>query len=228
MSNKITVLVVDDHPLLRQGVINSLSLEDDIEVIGQAQDGEMAMKIIRERWPDVAVVDINLPGINGQQVARQVRADKLPTRVILLTAYDDPYQKILGFSSGAAAYCTKDMQPEMIVYAVRTAAGGGYLVDGQRMDSEQLEHWINANEEKSSKAGSGTNHQSELLSAREMEILICVARGLSNKEIAVHLGISHQTVKNHVTAVLRKIGVEDRTQATIYAIQQGWVRLQKP
>ncbi len=228
MSNKITVLVVDDHPLLRQGVINSLSLEDDIEVIGQAQDGETAMQMIRERWPDVAVVDINLPGINGQQVARQVRADRLPTRVILLTAYDDPYQKVLGFSSGAVAYCTKDMQPEMILYAVRTAAAGGYLVDGQKMDSEQLEQWINANQERGSKAESASEHQVDLLSAREMEILICVAHGLSNKEIAVHLGISHQTVKNHVTAVLRKIGVEDRTQATIYAIQQGWVRLQKP
>ena len=228
MSPPISVLVVDDHPLLRQGVVNSLSLEPDIHVIGQANSGEMAVQLIRDLKPMVAVVDINLPGINGQQVARMVSQEKLPTRIVLLTAYDDISQKIQGFSAGAAAYCTKDIQPELIVDVVRAVAAGKYVVDGQKVDAGWMERWLKANLDRSSQPESGILEQSESLSAREMEILICVANGMSNKEIALHLGISHQTVKNHVTAVLRKIGVDDRTQATIYAIQRGWVRLQKP
>jgi DNA-binding NarL/FixJ family response regulator len=221
---EITVVVIDDHPLFRQGVVNALSLEADVRVLGQAESGEQGLELIRSLQPKVAIVDINLPGINGQQVTRQVIADRLLSRVILLTAYDDQNQKIHAMRIGAAAFCTKDIQPEVLARTLRTVAAGRYVVDGQEMDAVGVAEWVHLY------AG---ERQIDLdegevftpLSRREMEVLVCLARGLSNKEIAVTLGISHQTVKNHVTAILDKLGVEDRTQAALFALQQGWVRL---
>src|SRR5512141_1841759 len=122
--NVITILIVDDHPLFRQGVADTLSLEPDLKVIAQAPDGESALDMIRELKPQVAIVDVNLPGINGQQVTRQIVNEKLPTRVILLTAYDDAEQKIHAMRVGAAAYCTKDVAPEKLVETVRLVAAG--------------------------------------------------------------------------------------------------------
>jgi len=225
MTSKITIVVVDDHPLLRQGLIDTLSLESDLQIIGQAGSGEAALELIRRVQPNVAVVDINLPAMNGQQVARQVATEKLPTRVILLTAYDDVLQKVQGFTAGAAAYCTKDIQPELLAKVVHSVADGGYVVDGKEYDTQGITDWLQVHLDKSVTIDPYSGDLQEPLSTREMEILVCVARGLSNKEIATQLGISHQTVKNHVTAVLRKLGVEDRTQATLYALQHGWVRL---
>lgn len=199
MVDLVTIIVVDDHPLLRQGVSDSLSLESDFRVVAQAESGEAGVELIRQLRPKIAVVDINLPGINGLQVAHQVTSEKLPTRVILLTAYDDELQRSQGAQAGAAAYCTKDIEPEVLVKVIRQVARGEALAAPGELQ--------------------------EPLSAREMEILTSLARGMSNKEIAAQLGISHQTVKNHVTAVLRKLGVDDRTQATLYALQRGWVRL---
>jgi DNA-binding NarL/FixJ family response regulator len=225
MVSMITVLVVDDHPLLRQGVVDSLTLERDFAVIGQAGSGEAALDLIRRLQPTVAVVDINLPGINGQQVARQVVAESLSTRVILLTAYDDQLQKTQGIRAGARAYCTKDIQPELLVEVVRVVATGSYVVDGQEYDEEGIQAWLNTHMEKTMEVDPYTGGLKEPLSQREMDVLMCLARGLSNKEISSQLGISNQTVKNHVTSLLRKLGVEDRTQATLYALQKGWVRL---
>ncbi len=225
MSSNITILVVDDHPLLRQGVVDSLSLEGDFTIVGQAGNGETALQMIRRLEPTVAVVDINLPGINGQQVARQVVAENLATRIVLLTAYDDQMQKTQGMRAGAWAYCTKDIRPELLIEVVRSVAAGNYVVDGVEYDLEGIRIWINIHMEKSQEVDPYTGDIKEPLSQREMDVLMCLARGLSNKEISSQLGISHQTVKNHVTSVLRKLGVEDRTQATLYALQKGWVRL---
>src|SRR5512147_418789 len=107
--NKITIIVVDDHPLFRQGVADAFSLEPDFSVVAQACSGEEALEFIRDLQPIVAVIDVNLPGLNGQQVTRQIVLEKLPTRVVLLTAYDDTEQKIHAMRVGAAAYCTKDV-----------------------------------------------------------------------------------------------------------------------
>jgi DNA-binding NarL/FixJ family response regulator len=225
MLSKITILVVDDHPLLRQGLIDALSLESDIHVVGQAGSGEAALDLIRRIKPHIAIVDINLPAMNGQQVARQVAVEKLPTRIILLTAYDDALQKVQGITAGASAYCTKDIQPERLVDVVHSVVNDKYVVDGTEYDGDGIAAWLQLHLDKSVTIDPFSGDLQEPLSQREMEILMCVARGLSNKEIANQLGISHQTVKNHVTAVLRKLGVEDRTQATLYALQHGWVRL---
>ncbi len=226
--NKITIIVVDDHPLFRQGVVDSFSLEPDLSVIAQASDGEEGMKLIREQQPQIAVVDVNLPGLNGQQVVRQIIADKLPTRVILLTAYGDAEQVMHAMRGGAAAFCTKDVQPEYLVQVVRQVAEGKFIVGRQVLDPVILERWLDEQLEGVQRPYSDPGEPYYPLSSREMEVLTNVTKGMSNKEIARSMGISHQTVKNHVTSILRKLGVEDRTQAAIYALRRGWVRLNQP
>jgi len=223
--DEIKIVVIDDHPLFRQGVIGALSLEADFQIVGQAPDGNQGLDLIRETQPTVAVVDVNLPGMNGQQITRQVVAERLPTRVILLTAYDDIEQKVHAMRVGAAAYCTKDINPEMLIQNIRSVATGKFVVGDQVFDAIEVEKWLQKWIEDSLQLYSDPGEPFQPLSGREMEVLSHVTRGLSNKEIAALLGISHQTVKNHITSILRKLGVEDRTQATLYALRRGWVRL---
>lgn len=222
---KIRIVVVDDHPLFRQGVIDSFSLEPDFEIVGEAESGEKAVEIIRHLEPDVAVVDVNLPELNGQQITRQIIMDKLKTKVILLTAYDDTEQVIHSMRVGASAYSAKDVQPEKLIDIIRAVAQGFFFVGDEKMDEKGVEKWIEQRIDSLVRPYSDPGEPFYPISSREMEVLECVTRGMSNKEIASFLGISHQTVKNHVTAILRKLGVEDRTQAAVYALRRGWVRL---
>jgi len=222
----ITLLIVDDHPLFRQGVADALALEEGFRVIGQAADGKHALELIRDLEPDIAVLDVNLPEINGQQVTHQVTQEKLHTRVLLLTGYDDIEQAIHAAHAGAAAYCTKDIQPQGLVRVIREVANGKYVIGGNVFNRRELDDWIASQMEGARRSYSEPGSPFHPLSDREMEVLSCVVRGMSNKEIASLLGISHQTVKNHVTSILRKFGVEDRTQAVVYALKRGWVKLQ--
>jgi DNA-binding NarL/FixJ family response regulator len=226
MTDPITLVVVDDHPLFRQGVADSLSLEPGIHVVGQAASAQEGLKLIRNTRPQVAILDINLPGVNGLQLTLRLMAEKLPTRVILLTAYDDVAQKVHGLRAGARAYCTKDIQPEGLYRVIRNVIAGNYVLGEQVFNAEELAVWLRNQSVGIQELDDHLDEPpSQPLSEREMEVLGCMARGLSNKEIANALGISHQTVKNHVTSILHKLGVEDRTQAVLYALRYGWVRL---
>lgn len=224
---RITVLIVDDHPLFREGLQTALSLEDDIEVIKQAEDGEQALSAARQLRPDVVLLDINLPTINGLQVARQLKAEHAGVAVIMLTAYHDSEQVLHAMRAGASAYCAKDVTPDSLVEVIRDVARGLYIVGNERMDERTLESWISTSVE--AITGPYVIDPDEHfipLSPREMEILQFVTRGLSNKEIATELRISHQTVKNHMTSILKKLNVQDRTQAAVTALRHGWVRMQ--
>jgi DNA-binding NarL/FixJ family response regulator len=225
--DKIGVIIVDDHPLFREGVRNVINGEADLQVIGESITGEDALPMLKELRPDVALVDVNLPGINGIQVTRQVETDRLSTSVVLLTAYDDVEQVLHGFRAGASAYCSKDIQAGKLVDVIRQVARGFYVVGDQVFDKNGLAEWLEKGVESVRRPHlDGEVEAFSPLSPREMEILQYVTRGLSNKEIAGRLGISHQTVKNHMTAILHKLDVEDRTQAAVYALRHGWVRLQ--
>jgi two-component system response regulator DegU len=221
----ITIVVVDDHPLFRQGVINSLSIEPGFKVVGQAENGNDALALIRSLCPDIAVVDINLPGVNGQQVTHRVVQEKIPTRIVLLTAYNDREQIIHAAWAGTAAYCSKDVDPTHLIQAIKAVVSGKYVIDGRIFTHLEFENWLDDEMEKARHLYSEPGSPFHPLSDREMEVLTCVVKGMSNKEIASALGISHQTVKNHVTSILRKFGVEDRTQAVVYALKRGWVKL---
>jgi DNA-binding NarL/FixJ family response regulator len=225
--DQITVIVVDDHPLFRQGVVDSLSLEEGICVLGQAANGEIALEMIHSLTPQVAIIDVNLPGINGQQVTRQIVGEKLPTRVILLTGYDDAEQVLHAAIAGAASYCSKDIQPAQLSAIVRMVATGKYVVGDQPLSKKEFDFWLERQLQLVRRSYSEPGSPFHPLSDREMEVLESVVKGMSNKEIAINLGISHQTVKNHVTSILRKFSVEDRTQAVVYALKHGWVKLEK-
>ncbi|MCB0032391.1 MAG: response regulator transcription factor [Anaerolineales bacterium] len=224
---QIRVLIVDDHPVFRQGIRDVVDSEDDIEVVGQAADGEIAIEMAYDLTPDVILMDINLPTINGLQVTRKVKSQLPDTKVIVLTGYDDAEQVFHALRAGASAYCPKDIMPEALISAIHSVREGMYVVGEKTMSHEEVVLWI---EDKIGRlGGTVTGDADEMfipLSPREMEILEHVTGGLSNKEIAYKLGISHQTVKNHMTAILRKLRVDDRTQAAVYALRRGWVRLE--
>ena len=222
----IRIVVVDDHPLFRQGVIDTISLEPDLVVAGEATNGEDALEVIRTLNPDVAIVDVNLPGMNGHQVVQHLVNEKSTVRFMLLTAYDDAEQKLHAMKVGAAGYCVKDVQPEVLAQNVREIHQGKYVIGSEVLDEGQLEKWLTPDSDDEASFYSEFNEPYEPLSKREMEVLGELTKGMSNKEIATSLGISHQTVKNHVTSILRKLDVDDRTQATLYALKRGWFRLQ--
>lgn len=227
MTEAIRLLIVDDHPVFRGGLIDVMDTDPDIDVVGEAADGEVAIEMAQELNPDVILMDINLPTINGLQVTRKIKGQMDDVRVIMITGYDDAEQVFHALRAGASAYCPKDITPEALISVVHSIHAGKYYVDEKTMSYDELMNWI---EQKIGRfSGPLVSDNEDLfipLSPREMEILEHVTRGLSNKEIAYKLGISHQTVKNHMTAILRKLRVDDRTQAAVYALRHGWVRLE--
>ncbi|MEW5939544.1 MAG: response regulator transcription factor [Chloroflexota bacterium] len=226
--NKLTLIIVDDHPLFRQGVVDSLALETDMEFLGQASTGEEGLEMARALKPHIVIMDVNMPGMNGQQVTHIMAQEKLPSRVILLTGYDDTDQALHAVMAGAAGYCSKEIDSLALAEGIREVAGGKFIIGTRLFTRRELDAWVDEQLEGSRRSYSEPGSPFHPLSDREMEVLECVVRGMSNKEIATMLGISHQTVKNHVTSILRKFGVEDRTQAVVYALKRGWVTLKNP
>ncbi|GIK58799.1 MAG: DNA-binding response regulator [Chloroflexota bacterium] len=227
MSEQVKLLIVDDHPLFRQGLCDVLETDPQLKIVGEAADGEVAIEKAFEVNPDVILMDINLPTINGLQVTRKIKAQLPHINVIMITGYDDAEQVFHALRAGASAYCPKDITPEALIKIIYNVRDGKYYVDEKMMTYEELMAWV---EQKIGRFNgplvSDTEDLFVPLSPREMEILEHVTKGLSNKEIAYKLGISHQTVKNHMTAILRKLRVDDRTQAAVYALRHGWVRLE--
>lgn len=224
---KIKILIVDDHPLFRQGLHDLIRNELDVDVVGECANGQEAIELTHRLTPDVVILDINLPDLNGLQVARQLRAEHSKAALVMLTAYDDSDQVIHAFRSGGSAYCPKDVTPRKLMQVIRQVAQGHFVVGDQVFDQDGLQAWLEKGVEQAGRAHWDEDRETlTTLSPREMQIVQHVTRGLSNKEIAQELGISHQTVKNHMTAILHKLDVEDRTQVAVYALRRGWVRLQ--
>ena len=228
MGRSITVMIVDDHPVFRNGLRNVLATHKDVQVVGEAGDGDEAVERVQELMPDVVLMDINLPTLNGLQATRQVKELCPQVNVIMLTAYDDEEQVYHSIRAGASAYHAKDVSAKRLVDVIRKVSGGSYVIGTKVLDEDGIGNWLL---EEYRRFGGEIAYQQESflspLSPREMEILGLVVGGMSNKEIAYHLGISHQTVKNHMTAILSKLGVADRTQAAVYALRHGWVPLRQ-
>jgi len=224
--NEIRIMIVEDHPLFREGLRRTLEIEPDFQVIGEAADGNEALELALAQKPDVMLVDINIPGMNGLQLTRKVK-ERLPdTAIIVLTAYHDESQLFHALRAGAGAYYPKDVTPKELLRAIREVHRGYYVIGDNVMKKPQVARWLIRQFEEIAPAGDAFPEEMFVpLSPREMEILQCIARGLSNKEVARELGISQQTVKNHMTSILRKLAVNDRTQAALYALRRGWIRL---
>lgn len=221
----IHILIVDDHPLFRSGLDQAIQYEDDMKVIGQSADGQQAIKDFDKLKPDVVLLDVNLPEMNGLQVAKQLKSRRDDIGIIILTAYHDVEQVIHAIRAGASSYCPKDIRTEHLISIIRDVSQGYIVINQQRMNQQQADIWIEKTIRDLSGEFTDTEEHFIPLSPRETEILECVTEGMSNKEIAAKLSISQQTVKNHMTSVLRKLNVEDRTQAAVTALRRGWVRL---
>ena len=223
----IRTLIVDDHPLFRAGLRRVLELEDDVAVVGEAENGEVALAKARELQPQVILMDVNLPLINGLQVTRDLTAERSDLAVIVLTAYHDDEQMLHAVRAGAYGYFPKDVAPSELVKAIRQVSQGNYVINDEVLAKPQIATWLLTQfENMAVMSDEGPEETFRALSAREMEILKQITKGMSNKEVAKALGISRQTVKNHMTSILRKLAVNDRTQAAVYALRRGWIRLQ--
>jgi DNA-binding NarL/FixJ family response regulator len=221
-------MIVEDHPLLIQGLRRVIEAEADIAVVAEVSDGALAVQRALALEPDVILMDINLPKKNGLQATREIKTayGLDDTNIIVLTAYHDDEQLFHALCAGAAAYYPKDVQPSALIPAIRAVATGKYVIKDLVMNKVDAFRWLLKQLETMSVAREPTLEMFTPLSPREMQILTYVTQGASNKEIALGLRISQQTVKNHISAVLRKLGVEDRTQAAVLALRRGWVRLE--
>jgi len=201
----IRVLIADDHAVVRQGLRTFLDLQDDIEVIGEAGDGQEALALIEELAPDVVLIDLVMPRVDGIEAIRRLRERAPAVRAIVLSSFIDDDKLFPAVRAGAAGYLLKDVQPQELVEAIRTVHGGGALLHPQvaaRLLQDMAE---------------------DPLTPREHEVLALIGRGMPNKLIARELSLSEKTVKAHVSSILAKLGVTDRTQAALYAVREGLV-----
>lgn len=224
----IKLLIVDDHPVFRQGLRDVFATDNNIDVIGEAADGQEALEKAHEMRPDVILMDINLPGSNGLQATTTLKEQLPEIRVVMITGYDDPEQIFHSLQAGAVAFCSKDMPPESLIHTVQAAHDGKFVIQQKVLDKKEVDEWI---QKRADRFGKRLTHldgtEDVSLTPREMEILELICLGASNKEISRRLGISYQTVKNHVTAILHKLGVKDRTQAVLYALKREWFEIER-
>jgi NarL family two-component system response regulator LiaR len=201
----IRVLIADDHAVVRQGLRTFLDLQDDMEVVGEAGDGEEALALASELAPDVVLIDLVMPRVDGIEAIRRLREDAPSVRAIVLSSFVDDDKLFPAVRAGAAGYLLKDVQPQELVEAIRTVHGGGALLHPQvaaRLLQDMAE---------------------DPLTPREHDVLALIGRGMPNKLIARELALSEKTVKAHVSSILAKLGVTDRTQAALYAVREGLV-----
>ena len=210
----ISVLIVDDHAVVREGLRALLELQDDVEVVGEAGDGSESIELARRLAPDVILMDLVMPKLDGVEAMRQLRASLPESRVIVLTSFADEDRLLPAVQAGAAGYLLKNAEPSEVIRAIRAAHAGETVIDPTA--AARLVRAL-------ADGPRVVAADSERLTRREREVLELIARGHSNKRIALALGISERTVKAHVGHVLAKLDVSDRTQAALLAVREGLV-----
>ncbi len=215
LGEPITVLLVDDHALVRQGVRAFLETQDDLTVVAEAGGGEEAIKLAAEHAPDVALMDLIMPGMDGVETTRQLVAKSPRTNVVMLTSYHDDEHIFPAIRAGALSYVLKEIGPDELADAVRKAAAGEAVLH-PRVAARVVRELHGARRD-----APNVFHE---LSDREMEVLKLIADGCTNAEIAGNLYLSEKTVKSHVSNILGKLHLADRTQAAVYAWREGVVR----
>lgn len=207
------ILICDDQAIIRDGLEMLLKLEKDIEVVGQAQDGAEAVELVGKDQPDLVLMDLKMPGLNGIEATRQIRTRYPQIKVLVLTTYDDDEWVFDAIRAGASGYLLKDTPREEVIKAVKGTAAGKTFVDP--MVAGKLLHQV------ADKQAQPASLLTDKLTEREVDVLRLVARGFTNADIAERLHLSEGTVRNHVSAIFSKLDVADRTQAAVIAIQHG-------
>lgn len=207
----IRVVVADDHHVVRRGLTGLIDSTDDLEVVGVAANGAEAVELVREHRPDVALMDLQMPEVDGVEATRTILAEALGTEVLVLTSFSDQARIHAAIDAGAVGYLLKDAEPEVLLDGIRAVARGESPIDPRA-----ARRLLAARADAAPDPGAG-------LSPRETEVLRLVVQGLLNKQIAQRLGVTERTVKAHLTSAYQRIGVADRTQAALWAQRNGLV-----
>ena len=218
MSESISVLIVDDHPMVRAG-LRSLLTAPGINIVGEAASGAEAIQKITQLAPQVALMDIRMPDMDGIAALEQIKAARLPTRVIMVTTYKNTTYLLRALAAGADGYVLKDISREQLLATVQAVAAGE-----SRVDQTFLQDVLRSLNDSSQYQSAAAPEPVEPLTPREMDVLQLLVEGLTNQAIAQMLGLSAGTVKGYVQTILRKLGVADRTQAAVWAIRAGLIK----
>jgi len=216
---KIRVVIVDDHPIVREGLRKLLQLEDDIEVVGEAENGRQALELVEDVHPDVVLLDLKMPGMDGLTALQSLQHQAKKTHIIVLTASEDKNEWVQAMKLGCSGIVVKQTQPELIVKSIRKVQAGEIWLDSHTT-AAVMRQFASPSDPMGTANGKGGRERSPL-SAREREIVALVAQGYKNKEMAEKMFISEQTVKNHLHNIFDKLGVSDRLELALYAIHKG-------
>jgi len=217
---KIRVLLAEDHVLVREGTRELVQQEQDMEVVGEAGDGQEAIELADKLHPDVVIMDISMPKVNGIEATKRIKELYPATAVLILTAYDNEQYIFALLEAGAAGYLLKNVRRSELIDAVR-AVNAGESVLHPVVARKVLERFRGA------KGKVGEEEESDILSEREMEVLRLASKGISNKDIARELVVSVRTVQAHLGNIFNKLGVGSRTEAVLYALRRGWFSLEE-
>jgi DNA-binding NarL/FixJ family response regulator len=220
-NKKIKVLLVEDHALMRVGMRHSLSIDDEIEIIGEAENGKISIEMTEKLKPDVILMDIGLPVLDGVRATRAIKVKHPEIRVIILTIKDEDKDVFASLRAGADAYCLKDIPPDKLINAIKTVYDGIAWLDPAIADRVLRNVKLLEGTDAKKKGGTGAEYYG--LTDREIDVLTLVVEGLSNQEIASRLTIAETTVKTHIRNILQKLSVDDRTQAAIRALKDGLI-----
>jgi DNA-binding NarL/FixJ family response regulator len=222
---RMRILIVDDHALFRVGIRQILEREPDFEIVAEADDARTAMDAAFATNPDVILMDLSLPAPGGIETTQRVKRELPAAAIIVLSTEEDEDALFEAIKAGAAAFILKDIAPEDLVMVIRRVVAGEYLINDKVFSKPAVASRVLKEFRELAVYGQEAAPIFAPLSPREVEILDNIAQGMTNKQVAYALSISEQTVKNHMSSILRKLSVNDRTQAVVYAMRQGWIRM---
>lgn len=218
----IRLIVADDVPVFREMVVCALELQDDLEVVGQASNGADAVEACRQHQPDVIILDVEMPRMNGVEATRQIVASCPNTRVVILTAFEDDGLILQLIQAGATGYLLKESKTNEVIRAIRTAYGGESLID-PKVAQKMMRMMMGMSAQSAAPPKSGSADKLDQLTSREREVLREIGRGRNNKELAEICQIGGNTVKTHVARIMQKLDVRDRVELVLLAVQAGLV-----
>ena len=222
---RVRILLVDDHALVRVGMRSILEREPDFEIVGEAEDGRRAQDVATDTNPDIVLMDLSLPAPGGIEATSRIKRE-IPSAGIIILAVDEDEEALFdAIKAGAAAFILKDVGPDDLVTIIRRVNNGEYLINDKVFARPSVASRVLKEFRELAVYGQDAAPVFAPLSPREVEILDNIAQGMTNKQVAYALSISEQTVKNHMSSILRKLSVNDRTQAVVYAMRQGWIRM---